>query len=93
MTEENDSERLAEVLTGIAEVLRSNRPSSNQAITINGGGLGVWIASLCCAVMLGMSVMGGVAFFTMQRQINDLQHYLQAIYMQAPDLRPKNNQD
>lgn len=62
----------------------------NQAtITLNAGGIGVWIASTCCVVMLACNVFLLALYLDQQRQIAALNEYLSAIYMLAPTLKPK----
>lgn len=39
------------------ELIRSNSSASN--ITVNAGGVGVWVAVTACVVMLGMVMVGG----------------------------------
>lgn len=77
------------------------RNDSNATITIHAGGVGVWIAAACCAVMLAA---GLIAAFWVSREFtrldreNDarreeamrMQSYLSAIYVRAPELKPKD---
>lgn len=85
---------LKETLDSVSDVLRDlrvnaieRRGSSN--IQINGGGIGVWIATVCCALMLGMGLIGATIIIDQNRQISDLRDYLSAIYAQAPHLKPE----
>ncbi len=62
--------------------------SGNQStITLNAGGIGVWIACTCCAVMLACNVFLVGLYLDQQRQISSLNDYLSAIYVQAPALQ------
>lgn len=92
---------LKETLDSVSDVLRDlrvnaidRRGSSN--IQINGGGVGVWIATVCCALMLGMGLIGAMVIVDLRQQIGDansqirdLRDYLSAIYAQAPHLKPE----
>ena len=97
-----DSSGLEETLTAMSDVIRDmrthgmDRRASNSNIMINGGSIGVWIATVCCAMMLGMGLIGAMAFNDQSRkmgemnsQMNDMRDYLAAIYMQAPHLKPE----
>ncbi len=64
--------------------------SGNQStITLNAGGIGVWIACTCCAVMLACNVFLVGLYLDQQSHIRDLDSFLAAIYMQAPYLKPE----
>lgn len=79
------------------------RNDSNATINVNAGGIGVWIAAACCAVMLAS---GLIAAFWVSREFtrldreNDarreeamrMQSYLSAIYVQAPHLKPSSEE-
>lgn len=86
-------DEVTEMKTAVAELARSlGIPVGNgnavSTITVNAGGIGVWIASICCAMMLGMAIVGGALILDQQRQLSDLHDYLAAIYAQAPQLQP-----
>lgn len=68
--------------------------SGVSTVNINAGGVAVWLCAMMCAVMLAS---GGVyAFLTSQEnakrdaKISTMSDYLQAIYAQAPQLKPKD---
>lgn len=63
--------------------------SSNSTITFNAGGIGVWLAASACAVMLGVNMVLIVILADHSRKIDDMGHYLNAIYMVAPQLKQK----
>lgn len=64
--------------------------TNNQAtIAVNAGGVGVWIACSLCCVMLVANLFIVALYIDQQAQLRDLNAYLQAIYAQAPQLRPK----
>jgi heme exporter protein D len=76
-----------------------NGGASRAEIHINAGGVGVWIATTACLVMLGVLVIGAL---WMQRELTRVdaeliaireraqaqQGYLNAIYRAAPNLQP-----
>lgn len=99
-------ERLAQALQQVADKFDrfaefSNQGNTNsQNIKIHAGGVGIWIATTCCLIMLAVIFVGGLWLsreFTAKdktdaqqaQQISDLNAYLQAIYVNAPDLKPK----
>ena len=63
----------------------------NATITVNAGGIGVWVSVTCCLVMLSLGIMGGFLYVNQSRKVDQMQDYLNAIYMQAPYLKPKEN--
>jgi hypothetical protein len=69
--------------------------TSEAVINVHAGGWGVWIASTCCAVMLAItiagSILGTIGYFSMQQRMDRMQDYLNAIYVIAPNLRPKDS--
>lgn len=75
--------------------------SGNSRIHINAGGVGVWIAATCCAVMLATLLVGGtIAAVWISREfqrfdhqlsqanarINTQQAYINALYRNNPNL-------
>lgn len=78
-------------LEGVAQHLPSIRQGGNQStVTINAGGIGVWVACTCCAVMLACNLFLIALYVDQQQQIRDMGDYLAAIYAQAPHLKPEN---
>jgi hypothetical protein len=76
---------------------------SNATIAVNAGGVGVWIATTCCLVMLGMAVVGAFwlsrEFHRIDTQLAEqraedstLRTYLSSIWQQAPQLKPKEEE-
>jgi hypothetical protein len=74
---------------------------SESSVHINAGGMGLWIASTCCIIMFIMFVSFFVgAFFyvsderaeirEMHSKMTTMQSFLDAIYVQAPQLKPKD---
>lgn len=97
------ADRLAEIL---AKIPQSSSGNSNSNVTVQAGGLGVWIATtacaITCAVTLACGLLGAIwATRELARQeatnaelrAKDQAHdeYLSAIYMQAPHLKPKES--
>lgn len=67
----------------------------NATISVNAGGVGLWIAVTCCAMMLCVTVIGSI-FMTVyiegqNLEMHRMQDYLNAIYAQAPQLKPKDS--
>lgn len=70
-----------------------DKPASNSSastITVNAGGLGVYIAATCCAVMLAVNLFLIAIIVNHERKIDDLGDYIHAIYMVAPQLKPES---
>ncbi len=92
-------------LNNTIESIESRRQPAQAAsavIHVNAGGLGVWLAVTCCLVMMSGLMVGALWFASysaakraddieQNRVISDLQAYLQAIYVAAPDLKPKKD--
>lgn len=64
------------------------RNNSKAEIHINAGGVGVWVATTACLVMLAINVVLVAVVMDQSRKVDDLGDYLNAIYMQAPYLKP-----
>jgi hypothetical protein len=79
-------------LERLARELGAFLPKNNNSatITVNAGGLGVWIATTACCVMLGISVLLGLAVVDLSRKVSELENYVHAIYMMAPSLKPED---
>ena len=78
--------------------------NSGNQLTVTGrlqaDSWGVWIASLCAVFVAGLAIMGGwwaasdrqqtqAQIAELRSQMSDMEDYLAAIYMQAPQLRPQ----
>lgn len=63
--------------------------SNRSTISINAGGIGVWVATTACAVMLACNVFLAALVIEHSRRLDRLEDYLSAIYMQAPHLKPQ----
>ncbi len=66
------------------------RNSNAANITVNAGGVGVWIATTACCVMVAASIFMGLWVVDLSRKVSELENYLNAIYMMAPSLKPEN---
>lgn len=70
-----------------------NTGNMNTAkIEVNAGGVGVWIATTCCIVMMAVSMFLALWVVDLSRKVSDLNDYLNAIYMMAPHLKPKESE-
>lgn len=88
---DHDVARFAAAVEQLDEVLtRAGGNSGNQStISINAGGAAVWVAVSACAVMFGVNLLLVAIIVSHNRKIDDLTHYLNAIYMMAPHLKPE----
>ena len=65
--------------------------NSNQStVTLQAGGVGVWIAVTCCVVMLACNLFLVALYLNQQRQIDSMTEWLTATYMLAPSIKPKD---
>ena len=91
MRNEDEFKQAVDAVTAAVRDFRLSQfpqPGSSN-IQVNGGGIGVWIATVCCALMLGISVVGAMVILDQNRQISDLRDHLTVIYAQAPHLKPE----
>lgn len=93
MTNEHNHEHVAEIerlerLLAEAKK-RIGMPTNNASIRIDAGSIGVWLVSCMCAFMFGLNLLLFFVIIGHSRQIDDMSHYLQAIYQEAPHLKPK----
>lgn len=81
-------------MTRLVDALAKAQPSAsnNSTISINAGGVGVWVATTACAVMLAVNVILVGIIVSHERKLDDLQDYIHAIYMMAPSLKPENKE-
>ena len=77
-------DRLPTNISNNRNVIRAN---------INAGGFAVWAVSIMASFMLGLSIMMVVDIGHQQNQIDNLNAYLSAIYMQVPSLKQKGKSD
>lgn len=106
----NDMRRELSALRRALHKVVAGPTSSQQAtsgtahVTINAGGMGIWICVTCCIAML-VGLMIGCFWISsqasaqrermdkMERDVRDLNDYLSAIYVAAPQLKPKGQED
>lgn len=83
-----------------ADSLLKTGAMNSAKIEVNAGGVGIWIATTACLMMLAVNIILIVLFVvqdakndkvqdTQNSKIDKMQDYLNAIYAQAPHLRPK----
>lgn len=88
---EDELRRFEAAVDRLAAAMNQPANTGNQStITISAGGIGVWLAVSACAVMLAVNVALMVMLLNHDRKIDDLSHYLNAIYMVAPSLKPED---
>lgn len=97
MLDPDDVRRLSEAITRVdrlSQEMGTNGDShvNQSTVTIQAGGIGVWAAVTCCAVMLAVNLCLLSMLADHSRQIDRLNEYLSAIYMQAPHLKPEREQ-
>lgn len=105
MTDEMEDplDRIEKTAKDLRQLMHQNRSIGNATInaSVNAGGIGIWIASTCCVVMLACGVIAALwgtrelERFDQEMQArkdenSKMTAYLQAIYVQAPQLNPKN---
>ncbi len=80
LTDEQKAERTLELLL---------RPTNANAssININAGGVGVWIATTACCVMMAMNLFLLFSVFNQDRRIERLEDYITSMFTQAPYLK------
>lgn len=81
-------EKLDERLEQLGGMAGRNANSAASHISVNAGGVGVWISTTLCMVMLAVNILLIVILVDHNRQIGRMQDHLGAIYMMAPHLKP-----
>jgi len=81
--------RLERAVKALGEVMQPANSGSQSTVTINAGGVGVWIAVTASVVMLAVNMVLVVLLANHDRKIDELQDYVHAIYMMAPQLKPE----
>ena len=84
------AERFEQASERLAKALSQGNSGNQSTITLNAGGIGVWMAVSACFVMLSVNICLAVILINHDRKIDDLEHYIQAIYMMAPSLKPED---
>lgn len=88
-------ENFKELREGVEGLIRErglgNANSAASTLTVNAGGVGMWVAVslslLAAAVMLGVNIGLAVMVNNHDRKIERLQDYLQVVYTHAPHLK------
>lgn len=92
----DEPDNLQSELDRLDSLLRSLQPQSrvNSAqITVSAGGVGVWIAATASILCLFAVMVLTMLYIDQRREVDDLGDYLNAIYMQAPHLKPKEESE
>lgn len=92
MDTQGEGEKLAEALEMFsrkADQLMDSGNRNTAKIEVNAGGAGVWIATTACCVMVAVSMFMGLWVVELSRKIASLEQHVHAIYMIAPQLKPK----
>ena len=77
-----------EGLDMLRELMRPHG-ASVATVNVNAGGIGVWLATTACCVMLAVSILLALEVWHIRQQTREMQHQLNAIYMLAPHLKPE----
>lgn len=100
---DDDLRRFEAAVDRFAEALSRPGNTGNQVhYTVNAGGVGVLVASVCCTVMFTITVIGVVvgvaAYGDMKDEFAEVREdqratkaYLQGIWQQAPHLKPEES--
>jgi len=72
-----------------ARELNAKASGGNVNFSVNAGGVGVWVAVAACAFMLALNLGLAVLLVRQDREISEMGHQLNAIYMMAPHLKPE----
>jgi hypothetical protein len=95
MDEQGDQRALADALDRFSrkadEILKSGNTNTAR-IEVNAGGVGIWVAVTACFGMLALNVALLFNLAAHDRQIERMQDHLNAIYMMAPHLKPKDSE-
>lgn len=81
--------QLRELITELSKATSHNSGGGKAEVHISAGGIGVGVAVACCAFMLAMNIALIVLLVRQDREISEMGHQLNAIYMMAPHLKPE----
>jgi N-acetyl-anhydromuramyl-L-alanine amidase AmpD len=73
------------------KALHLARHANTANVSVNAGGIGVWVASTCAAVSMALCIALGAMVIHQQAQIQRLNDYLTVIYTRAPNLAPESS--
>lgn len=87
----------------LQDFVRFLRGDTTAQVQVNAGGVGVWIAVTAAMVIAGVSIVNSMHMTRelaradaerkeLRDQVQRMNDYLAAIYMQAPHLKPKDKQ-
>lgn len=86
------------LLRGLLEQMKHGRTQTSNShanFNFNAGGLGVWTAVWACLATLAACIPLGIVLtitvVDQGRRIDRMQDHLNAVYMMAPQLRPKDD--
>jgi hypothetical protein len=63
---------------------------SDSRVVVNAGGIGVLVCSVLASFAVAVAFAISLWTLNLARQVGDLNSYLQAIYVQAPQLKPEH---
>jgi hypothetical protein len=76
------------------EEMHRKAHTNEQSINVNMGGMGLWIAVCCCAfttvLCISCIIVGSAMYTRLDEKIDKTQDFLDAIYAEAPQLKPKD---
>jgi hypothetical protein len=72
-----------------ARELNAKASGGNVNFSVNAGGVGVWVAVAACGFMVALNIGLAVLLVRQDREISEMGHQLNAIYMMAPHLKPE----
>jgi hypothetical protein len=84
----DDLPHIRDLLLEARDLMAPRTTVGSSQIVVHAGGIGVWIAATAAVLCLFAVLVLTVLYVDQARQIDDLNHYLQAIYAQAPHLKP-----
>lgn len=96
-----DTSRLVSAIDSLNQTAKkldglSSQGVNTTTVSLDAGGAGVWIAVTCVVVLAFMNVMQITTILRIESKYDNLedkynrtQDYLNAIYAQAPQLKPK----
>lgn len=76
------------IAAAVCEARRAPGPVGGDAkIEINVGGLALWVAATCCAVMLAVMIPMALGLYWVAMDSRDRGHQMNALYQSTPGLR------
>ena len=70
---------------------RMDRTANTAQVSVSAGGAGVWISAMAAGLSFVMTMVLLALYLDQRREVDDLNHHITAIYMQAPYLKPEEN--